>query len=412
MALVTDADAPLAVGDRVLVTTTAYAPGGHCVARHDGQVLFVRHALPGEEVLAEITEVPSKARYLRADAVEIRTPSAYRVPPPCPYAGPGLCGGCDLQHADLGYQRELKAGAIREQFQRLAGLDVDVTVEAVPVAQEAAADIDGLRWRTRMEFAIDPAGNAGLRGHRSHDVIELSDCLIATSNLIDSGVLDTEWPDITSVSVVDADHPDEPVLLPTPIGEKPGQGPLVGQAVEFEDETLEYVVRAGGFWQVHAGAPQVLVDTVMRLARVSPGQKVLDLYAGAGLFTVPLALAVGESGRAAVEAGRDNTEDLPWVQWRDGRSEHVVATLVRQRILADTAVLDPPRAGAGEAVIDGLTAMGVERIVYVACDPASLARDVATAVKLGWELTELTAYDLFPMTQHVECVALLERTRP
>ena len=173
-------------GQVVQVTTVDVAHGGWCVARpEDGPVVFVRHALPGETVLARITEVTS--RLARAEAVEILTPSPDRVEPPCPHAGPGGCGGCDWQHATLPAQRSLKAAVIRQQLRRLAGLDREVTVEALPGDEEPGRPRGpvtrkpgaGLGWRTRVQFAVRPDGVAGLRAHRSHEVVDIGECLIA-----------------------------------------------------------------------------------------------------------------------------------------------------------------------------------------------------------------------------------------
>ena len=148
------------------------AQGGWCVAREPaGRVVLVRHALPGERVLARVTEVTS--RFARADAVQILAASPDRVEPPCPHARPGGCGGCDWQHASLAAQRQLKAAVISQQLRRIAGLDREVTVEPLP------GDPDGLGWRTRVRFAVGPDGTAGLRKHRSHEVIDVGHCPIA-----------------------------------------------------------------------------------------------------------------------------------------------------------------------------------------------------------------------------------------
>ena len=148
-----DASASL-VGARFEAQIGKVAHGGHCVTRYDGRVVFVRHALPGETVQVQITDGREGDRFLLGDAVEVLRPSKHRVVPACPFSGPGNCGGCDWQHSELAYQRELKAAVVAEQFQRLAGLDVDVVVEALP------GDNEGVRWRTRTEFAIDASGVA------------------------------------------------------------------------------------------------------------------------------------------------------------------------------------------------------------------------------------------------------------
>src|ERR687898_1167124 len=151
------------------------ARGGHCVPRHEGRVVFVRHALPGERVVVRVTE-DRQPGYCRADAVEVLEAAADRVPRPCPYSGPGRCGGCDWQHVAPEGQRRLKAAVVREQLTRLAGLSDDDAV----VRDLAVEELPGgpLRWRTRARFAVDRAGAPGLRRHRSHDLVLLDDCPI------------------------------------------------------------------------------------------------------------------------------------------------------------------------------------------------------------------------------------------
>jgi tRNA/tmRNA/rRNA uracil-C5-methylase (TrmA/RlmC/RlmD family) len=385
------------------------------VARHEGQVVFVRHTLPGERVVARVTEGRVGDRFVRADAVRVLEAALGRVAPPCPYAAPGECGGCDFQHVSLAAQRELKAAVVREQFARIAGLAVEVEVRPVP------GDEQGLRWRTRVEFAVGTDGRAGLRRHRSRSVVPLDDCLIATRGVIDSGVLDTQWHDASAVDVVDAAHPDEPVLVPlgSGAGEDAAGGGLVGELVRDGDWVREYVVAARGFWQVHPGAASTFLSRVVRLLDVRPGDRVVDLYAGSGLFTMrlgelvaPEGFVLGVEGDArAVDNGIRNTEHLDNVEWRANRVDRELKSLVAQRISADLLVLDPPRTGAGKEVMRLATQLRPRRIVYVACDPAALARDVRASADHGYGLVSLEGWDAFPMTHHVECIAVLERAQ-
>jgi tRNA/tmRNA/rRNA uracil-C5-methylase (TrmA/RlmC/RlmD family) len=384
--------------DRVTVTVGAVAHGGHCVARvgdPPGQVVFVRHALPGERVVAEITE--EHRAYLRADAVSVLEASPDRVDPPCPYARPDACGGCDLQHVAPPAQLEWKAAVVREQLTRLAGLpDFPVRVEPLPGGP--------LGWRTRVRYTVDAAGHAGLLKHRSHEVVPIDRCRIAHPAVQELPVTGRAWP---SASTVDAVAPSAGAALVGPDGVF--EGPVVERAVG-----REWTLPADTFWQVHPAAADTLAGAVLDLLEPRHGESAWDLYGGAGLFAAALATELGpdapitlvESAPAAVAAARSNLTDLTGLRLVPSTVE---AALRRRRVSGpvDLVVLDPPRTGAGAAVTRAVMAAGPRAVAYVACDPAAFARDVRTFRDGGWRLATLRAYDLFPMTHHVECVGLL-----
>ncbi len=388
---------------RVLeVEVGAVAHGGHCVARAEGRVVFVRHALPGEQARVEITE-DNGGSFCRGDAVEVLSPSPHRVPPPCPLAVPGGCGGCDWQHASPDYQRELKATVVAEQLQRLAGIERDVVVEAL--------DGGPLDWRSRVRLVAGHDGRAGLRAHHSHRVVALEDCPIAVPGELDD-VLARRWRPGSELEVTqDGDggvHVRELSTVRGKVRARQLSGGIAVQHAAGRDWRLD----AHGFWQVHPAAASTLAAVVAEWAEAPVGGSAWDLYAGVGLFASVLASQVGasgrvlaiESGRRAVADGESNLADLPQVSWQAGRVEHVLASAATP---VDVVVLDPPRKGAGKAVVESIVAGAPDRIVYVACDPAALARDVATFASHGYSLTALRAFDAFPMTHHVECVALL-----
>jgi tRNA/tmRNA/rRNA uracil-C5-methylase (TrmA/RlmC/RlmD family) len=403
------------LGRRFEVTVGPVAHGGHCVSRHEGRVVFVRHALPGERVVVEVTE-DRHARFCRADAVEVLQAAPERIERPCPYSGPGKCGGCDWQHVSHEGQLALKADVVREQLSRLAHLDVPVTVEALPGGP--------LRWRSRARFAVDRAGEPGLRRHRSHDVITLDDCPITVEPAAQA-VLGQRWPGAGAVDVaVDSagvvtttrlDRRGVPqstrVLRPgADVPEEPG-----GRA-QRSAGGRDWEVEGTGFWQVHPGAADALVAAVSAFADVTAGETVLDLYAGAGLFGGALAPGVGEGGRvvcvesdaAACAAADANLADLPQAEvWQGDVDAPGLSELLDDLGRPDVVVLDPPRAGAGPDVSRVIAGAAARAVVYVACDPASLARDVAVFADAGYRLADLRAFDCFPMTAHVECVALL-----
>jgi tRNA/tmRNA/rRNA uracil-C5-methylase (TrmA/RlmC/RlmD family) len=349
----------------------------------ESRVVFVRHALPGERVVVEITEGTDTDRFWRGDAVVVEAPSADRVTEPCPVAGPGLCGGCDFQHVLLPAQRELKADVVREQLVRLGRLAPDDPMVVGVVVEPVPGDEDGLRWRTRVRFAAAPDGRAGMRRHRSHDVVPVDDCVIART---------------------DARQPGD-------------SGPdTVAEVVETAHGTHSFSVPGDGFWQVHPGAPRALVETVLEFLDPRPGERALDLYAGVGLFARFLLDAVGPSGEvvaveddqaacrhARANLGADGRAEVTW-----GRVDAVLASAYGETW--DIVVLDPPREGAKREVVAQIVARAPRAVAYVACDPAALARDVATFAEHGYTLDRLRALDIFPMTHHVECVALLGRT--
>jgi tRNA/tmRNA/rRNA uracil-C5-methylase (TrmA/RlmC/RlmD family) len=433
-------DGPFTVGQDVEVAIEDVAQGGWCVARPEGlPVMFVRHALPGERVVARVTEVTSK--FARADAVRVLQPSADRVDAPCPNAHPGGCGGCDWQHASLTAQRALKAAVITQQLRRLAGIERAVTVEALPGDDQET----GLGWRTRVQFAVDSSGVAGLRAHRSHEVVDIGDCLIAHQAIRDLDITGDTWGGAAAVEAVvggaDAGENFAVTVVEDASQQAGGRGGRGGRPagnrrhqrggrparvkrtlVEGRPYLAEraagrlWQVSADGFWQVHPAAADALSQAVIEALDPAAGDSVLDLYCGAGLFAGAVAPLVGsdgvvtgiESDPAAVRNARQNLDDFPWASFREADVARAVAgdLLPPFRLV----VADPPRTGLAREVVGYLTGDSeAERLAYVSCDPATLARDLALLIAGGWQLGRLRAFDAFPMTHHVECVATLSR---
>ena len=426
-------------GDLLELTVGEVVHGGWCVSRQDDTawVIFVRHALPGERVRARITQ--ATARFARADAVEVLTPSPDRVAAPCQYARPGSCGGCDWQHASLPAQRAMKAAVISQQLARLAGLQLSVEVEELPGAA------DGLGWRTAVTFAAGPDGTAGLRRHRSHEVIGIGTCLIAHSLVTEAGVTGKRWPGGSSAEICVVPQTGERGVLVAAPAIRAGRAEVPdldadtvlvagrsGRATAIRGRGYlsqraagrDWRVSVGGFWQVHPAAADVLGEAVLAGLGARAGETVLDLYCGAGLFAGLLAEAVGPDGtiigieqdHAAVRDARHNLRGWPWARVHRGDVAEVLARAGTQG--ASLAVLDPPRTGAARPVIDVLCGQGagrneataaLRRICYVSCDPATLARDLRLLLAGGWQLSALRAFDAFPMTHHVECLAILAK---
>ena len=395
------------VGTLIELEIGAPAHGGSCVARHEGQVVFVRHTLPGERVMARVTE--QSKHFARADAVEVLAASQHRVVPPCPAARPGGCGGCDWQHADAEFQREIKATVVMEQLTRLAGIDRPVVVEALPG--------NGFGWRTRVRFAVDNSGRAGFRRHRSHEVEVVAACPIAHPLVEAAGVEGKRWDDTHEVEVA-VSVGSGARLVRTAVGRDGSMRVREGGTLEEQAAGRGWRVSPGGFWQVHPDAADVLTAAVMSGLQPRAGDRALDLYAGVGLFAGSLAIAVGASGHViAVEsssvAAMDATRNLAELPQAKLVRADVALALGRpeQFGVVDLVVLDPPRSGAGARVVSGIAGLRPRAIAYVACDPAALARDLATFATHGYELTNLRGFDMFPQTHHVECVAILEVAR-
>ncbi|QES47808.1 RNA methyltransferase [Streptomyces venezuelae] len=427
------------VGEEYEVEVGPVAHGGHCIARTaDGRVLFVRHTLPGEKVIAKVTEGETDSRFLRADAVTVLEASKDRTPAPCPYAGPGKCGGCDWQHAKPGAQRRLKGEVVAEQLQRLAGLTPeeagwDGTVMPAEGDKLPAGQVP--QWRTRVQFAVDEDGRVGLRKHRSHEIEPVDHCMIAAPGVSELGIEKQDWPQMATVEAIAASGSGDRqvVLTPRPGGRLPLvelDKPVSVLRVEEKDGGVHrvhgrpfvreradgrtYRVGMGGFWQVHPQAADTLIKAVMQGLMPRKGEMALDLYCGVGIFAGALAERLGETGavlgiestKRAVEDARHNLADFPRVRIEQGKVEQV---LPRTRITeCDLIVLDPPRAGAGKQTVRHLAGLSARRIAYVACDPAALARDLAYFREAGYKPRTLRVFDLFPMTHHVECVAILE----
>lgn len=427
------------------------AHGGHFVARHEGRVVFVRHGLPGERVRARLTDAGEKAKFWRADVVEVLEPSPSRVPhfwAPADALKAGArgrlpVGGAEFGHINLAEQRLLKAGIFSEQLARLGGMDRDVTVE-VPANEST----DGLGWRTRVSFSVAPGGRLAMHPHRSDDLIPVQEMPLASAaiNALRLWEVDFTGADRVEVAAPAAGGPPLVLVIPS-AGTHPrtlariasevgatadaGAGETVSVAAwnpESHELTRlrgrtwvrehaaghEYRVTGAGFWQIHRSAPEVLVNAVLQGLDIQPGERVADLFAGAGLFTAPLADAAGADGHVlSVEGSPGTSRDARKNLFAAGQVEVVqgrVDRVLRSReSRLDAVLLDPPRTGAGRVVVDQISAAGPRAVGYVSCDPASFARDLAWFREAGWELDTLRVFDLYPHTHHMESFAVLRR---
>ena len=392
----------LKIGDLLDVTIEKVAHGGHFIARHNGAVVFVRHAIPGEQCTIEITSTGSS--FNRADVVSVEQPSEFRVEPPCRYAHRLGCGGCDFQHISPAYQRVLKSDVITEQFSRIAKKEISVEVEQVG---------DPIGWRTRAIATTNRNGKLGFYKSRSHSIAPVDDCLICVKGMKFSEITTRPLKGDVRVEISSSSTGERTIALAPTRGEEKARI-TEGQAVLHEvvhGKTLE--VSQDSFWQSHVKAPEVLTQAVLDFAQLKSGEHVLDLCGGVGLFTAAIIDVIGPDGHVdLIEGSKVATEDA---RRNFAANKNItvatgdVAKLLPRVTSADVVVLDPPREGAGRDVIMQITALQPRAIVYVACDPAALARDTAYLEDHSYSLVKLRAFDLFPMTHHIECVALYER---
>ena len=439
-------------GEELVVDVGPVAHGGHCVARHEGRVIFVRHGIPGEKVRIRLTDAGDKAKFWRADVVEVLDASPDRTEHFWRPADSGRAwshghppvGGAEFGHITLERQRSLKAEVLDEQLRRLGGggplpAGWGGTVEAVGEASDGGT---GLAWRTRASFSVAPGGKLGMHAHRSTHIVPVREMPLATDAINALELWNIDLQGIERVEVAAPANGSRPLVLLAPAeGTKPRRlsaiaaelpdhvsvasfDPLSGEVYQLRGRTWvqesaaghDYRVTGEGFWQIHRDAPGTLVGAVTEFLHgggfLHPGAVVADLYAGAGLFTAVLAEAVGETGSVLSVEGapgtsrdaRKNLHGAPQVEIVQGRVERVLRQKPRN---FDALILDPPRAGAGKAVVGQLVAAQPRAIAYVSCDPASFARDVSYFRGAGWELAGLRAFDIYPHTHHLETVALL-----
>lgn len=397
-----------AAGQVLRLTVESPANGGACVARSEGRVVFVRGAMPGEVVDAEITSVGKKGRFLEAEAVTIHSSSPDRVAAPCEYAD--RCGGCDYQFASLTSQREMKAHIVVDVMQRLGSvthigsMPLADALEAINLGGDEPAD-SGLGTRTRVRYAVDEHGRLAMRRRGSHELVQVEACPLGTPAMTSVAQEFRDGQPGLDVEFIEGD--DGIVVVRTADDE-------FEQTVHREIDGLSWQIDAGGFWQVHRNAPRALVAVVSDMVDVQPGERVLDLYAGAGLFAGALARLVGARGRVdAVESNGQSVQDGELALDHLGNiifHRRQVLNWLREnpKVKPHVVVCDPPRAGLGADVVSAICALGPRAIAYVSCDPATLARDIATAADAGYSLTRMSMLDMFPMTAHIECVALLQ----
>lgn len=423
------------VGQIVDLEITDAAHGGVFVGRLDGRVVFTADAIPGERVRARLTDV-SKPSFWRAETVEVTDASPHRQRHIWPEADidrdpADRPGGAEFGHIDLAHQREIKRHILATALQRTGRLEPPVEFEgprAASVGNHVVAEQpDGTRWRTRVSLHVDDDGRVGAYAARSHRVIPTETLPLATA-AIERAAAALGRPAPGRVDLVQpADGHVRILVHPSTDAARKGRAARRSNEVVVEHVgARRFRVDADGFWQVHRLAASTLTTVVAEeLADdVDPDGWHLDLYGGVGLFGALLGDFAGPAARiTSVEGNERATEHAGenLAEWVGARAEtarvdrwtralrQTISERDRERLARGTVVLDPPRTGAGAAVVDDLAALGPASIVYVACDPVALARDLARFAGHGYRTDRVRGIDLFPHSHHMEAVALLRR---
>lgn len=410
------------VGTLCELDITNVAHGGVFVARHEGRVIFVADTLPGERVLARITDASQKS-FWRADTVEVLTPSADRQEHIWSAASvtrdpARRAGGAEFGHIKLATQRDLKAFVLEDSLYRMAKIERRVEVEALEGDDESR----GTGWRTRVRLHVDADGRVGPYAARSHTVIEVEDLPLAAARIAELAPLGQRIPGIDFIDLVGPSGDSARAIAGNVDTGKNMKRPAPEPITEVVGKRA-FQVDVRGFWQVHRHAAAALSDAVSSVideALFDPRAANHDLYGGVGLFAAAVGDRFGsttrmisvESDEMATEYASGNLADWVGARALTARVDRYLDTVRRDlnavekaRFEAATIVLDPPRSGAGKEVVNSLAELSPVQLVYVACDPVALARDVALLAERGYELQELRAFDLFPNTHHVEAVA-------
>ncbi|MBI3732470.1 MAG: class I SAM-dependent RNA methyltransferase [Chloroflexi bacterium] len=431
------------------LTFTSIAFGGEAVARHEGKAVFVPFAMPGDE--AEVELVADHGRFARGRITRLPTPAPERVAPRCKHFG--ACGGCHWQHIPYALQLQYKTQIVREQLTRLGGLSDP------PVRPALGAD-SPWHYRNHIQFHVDRQGRMGFMAARSHQIIAIEECHILAAPVESLWrELDLALPDLEKVvlragvnsgerlaalGLSSDEAPEAEIDLPVNVVvELAGGREIVLAGDDHFHESLNgqsFQVSAASFFQVNTPQAERLMrwlkDWVieqaqdrgaLRVARsranaqtlnggapIARDLTLLDAYCGVG--TVALALApfaqkvvAIESAPSAARDARANARTFSNVQIVEGKVETVLPQLTDN---FDAVVLDPPREGCAPAVLDAIIQRRVPRIVYISCDPSTLARDAKRLVAGGYHLVEAQPFDMFPQTFHIETVAVFDSATP
>jgi 23S rRNA (uracil1939-C5)-methyltransferase len=384
--------------ERVTVTLCDMAFEGGCVAREGDRTIFADYGIPGEEVIVELhTE---RAGVFMGRVVEVLKPSEHRVEAPCRYFG--LCGGCNWQHISYPQQLILKEHIVREQLRRIGRLP-DAPVSATVGAENPWG------YRNHIRFTAKARGEIGFVQRGSHRFLRIDECLIADPwiNAV-LPKLQGHGGGLHQVAIRRGVNTGDVLVQPDLSAIDPSL-PAAGKY--YEEELLGHRFRISGasFYQTNSPQAERLVTLARERLELRPDDTLVDAYAGVGTFAVILApyvrrvIAIEES-HSAVQDARVNIEGSANVEYHEGKVEQVLPEIGEP---VQALILDPPRQGCHPGAIEAVLGLRPERIVYVSCDPSTLARDLRVLVDDGYALRDVTPVDMFPQTYHIECVATL-----
>ncbi len=443
---------------------------GQCIARVNGKVLLVQGGIPGEKVSVEIVE--EKKSYSVARVVKVILPSPSRVSGVWREGEEKGLGGLELSHVAYPDQLKWKTDVLNDSFLRIAGEKVLAQLKELPpinvrdINTRSGYAVHGLppakdhtHWRTRMVFVADKDSNLGMSKYHTNDILAVETMPLASKKILDSGILGKNGILKSVLSPGDivycvVDSQDDVYFTVNDVtydvnGEIINNPVLIERVKTFASDVYEYKVNPTSFWQIHEKAPNILVDTVLKassgqdfssysdfnplalgdsasnlgekIRQSLAGKKVLELYSGSGLFTKPLADYVGKNGkivaiegdRQATQSAKENLKDSLNVEcFKANIDGKLISKVISKYGQFDVVVADPSRSGCGKEVVQKICAeSGAEYFVYIACDIASLSRDIKVAVENGYKIAQIVSYDLFPHTHHFETVALLERVQ-
>ena len=391
------------LGRKLRLRPDSWGRLGEATAVVEGHRVFVFGAIPGEEVIAEVFR--ERRRYVAARVLEVLEPSPRRVNPPCPYFGP--CTGCQWQHVDYDAQLQYKFDAVTDALQRVGGFSNPPLTSIVPSP-------DRFGYRNHARFTIGEGGSLGFVNRETRQHVTVDNCL-----LMDPGVNDVlrelqgHCAETTQLSVRYGVNTGDYLVQPTL---KEAKVPVATGQKRYVETVHDrsFHIASPSFFQVNIRQLEAMVDLVKNGLKLSGDETLVDAYAGVGTFALLLAPYAGriiaiEDSPAAVEDARTNADGLPNVEFLLGRTEQVLPELEAS---PDGVILDPSRKGCHPSALKALAELKPRRVVYVSCDPATLARDLKILCRDVFFLESVTPVDMFPQTHHVECIAVLTLRRP